>query len=124
MKYFCQLLPLAFALGIFGCASPKPAHQFTEFGFSDRVLSRYKEIAVTAANSPDDWQRLNAKRVGGKPLKLETSNVNYEFDLNHPGLIRLFINTGESTGMHSYYVAVTINRNDDQVVAIEESFWP
>ena len=82
-------------------------------------------MAITAGTSPETWLRFHAKRIGHQPLRLEKSDIQYRFDLEQPDLIRVYMSTGERIGMHSCYVAVTIRRgSNDQVVGIEESFWP
>lgn len=82
-------------------------------------------MAIKAASSPETWQRFHATRIGRQPLKLGASRVEYRLDSEQPGLIQLFMDTGERYGMHSCYVAVTIHLvGEGEVVGIEESWWP
>jgi hypothetical protein len=124
MKQIHQFMSLPLALLAFGCACTKPEHRFTQFQFSDSDLSRYKEIAVKAASAPDVWRKFNAEHTSPKSLSLSATNVEYRIDLVHPALVRLLIANGERTGTHSCYVGVTIRRDTEEVVGIEESFWP
>jgi hypothetical protein len=118
---FCVL---TFALVASGCVGTKAEHRFTHFAVTESDLARYKEIAIKSAEAPETWQHFQAQRIESGAVMLNTSKVEYRFDLDHPGLIQVFINSRKKSGMHSEYVAVTIDRNKDSVVGIEESVWP
>jgi hypothetical protein len=64
-------------VSVLGCAHNQCRKPFS---ITEQQLDGYREIALTNAASPEVWSQSNGHRITTTPLKLDTSDISYEFD--------------------------------------------
>jgi hypothetical protein len=120
---------LALGAVLIGCAHPstptKPPEGQTWSGFlSDDESAHSKQVAITAAQSPETWERFKPKRVTSEPLKLDASRAQVYLYPPDYGRVTVAIPSGGHVGWHSTYIAVELSRGSYDVRRMYESFWP
>ena len=90
----------------------------------DDESARCKRVALKAAQSPEMWSRLNAKRVTQEPLKLDAARMQCHLNSERADHITMNIPSGGRVGYHPCYIFVTIDRGTYGVLKMGELWWP
>jgi len=83
MQYSCVkmcryiLLLTLLSTIVVGCAGEQRLHRTDQI--PDEMLASCRKVALEAAAAPEMWQQLKGVRLTHEPLKLDLSNVKYEF---------------------------------------------
>ncbi len=120
---------LALGTSLIGCAHPSTSAKSPERptwpGFlRDDESSHAKQVAISAAQSPDMWEGFKPKRMTTEPLKLDPSRVQVYLDPSDYSRVTVAIPSGGHVGWHSTYIAVELSRGSYDVTRMYESFWP